>query len=109
MTLIWLVKFERFLQEYTNHIKDQPIKYVNWMVQDGNLRFYIEQTNGTNSYCYIHSTGIDTVPIEIQDMMSKKGEIVGIEGIDSEDDDGVVEKLDEISKRLKFGQIGQKQ
>lgn len=106
MTIVWLVSLKRFLYEFENHIANTDRKNINWFVDDdGYVRMYIEQTNGSNVYCYIHKGNADTIPLELKSFILEMGSVLGIEGIDDNDIDSVEEKVDEISSRLKIGAL----
>jgi len=110
MGMIWLVTEKRFVEEYANHIRNIPLKYVNWFVdyKTGSLRMYITAQGTNEVYCYVHSGGTDTLSAVLKDMLSEKGMVLGIE--DSDDykgRDNIKDLVNEI-KGLKFSQVALK-
>lgn len=78
MTMIYIVTLTRFIDEYKNHVLTNSLKHVNWMVDEhGIIHMYID-AHGSNETYYCSSPAVDVGP-EIQNMLSKKGEILGIE------------------------------
>ena len=75
------------------------------VMTEGGIRFYIEQTNGTNSYCYVHMGDEDTLPLELKSIISIDGSVLGVEGIDEGNSDEIEQKLNDISSKIKFNQV----
>jgi len=103
MPIVWLVSLKRFLREYNNHVNGNDVKEINWFVDEKqNIRMYIEQTNGSNIYCYIHYGDSDTLPNELKMLLNERGGVLGMEGLDDGYEDIVEQKVDDIATRLKF-------
>lgn len=79
MSVVWLVDAVRFLQEYRNHIKNTPLKYVNWLVDmtTGYVRMYISGTNSNDIFCHIYEGNMNTMPVELRDVIRREGMILG--------------------------------
>jgi len=108
MTIVWLVDANRFVQEYYNHVSDQALKHVNWMVdiKTGFIKLFISATNGFEMYCYIHDGTIDTLPVQLKDSVSMRGAVLGT--MELEDSSGIEKGITELVNEfrgLRFSQV----
>ena len=101
--MIYIVSSKRFELEYSNHVVQVPNKNVNWYVEPdtGYIRFYITASNSTETFCYLHKTGTDTLPYTIRDMMTEKGMVLGI--IEPISQSGSESEMHFMAQQLKIG------
>lgn len=74
-TPIYLIGKDRFLREVKIHKKLTPHKVVNWYVDERGINMFLNATNSSEIYCYIHNSEI---PPSIQELITAEGEILGI-------------------------------
>ena len=64
--------------EYKKHASLNPDKVINWYVDNEGLKLFLNSTNGTEKYCYIHSGSYDTLPYELKEHLNEDGEVLGV-------------------------------
>jgi hypothetical protein len=97
--ITFIVDKVRFAYEYHNHISKNPLKYVNWYCDDELLHCYITTTSEV-FYFYCDKS---KVPVEVMDMIDRKGEV---RGIDKNEEAEVNGMMNQVVSAIKFNQVG---